>query len=139
MVFNRLCDPESKLGILRWMEQALVPDIEEESVTHQHLLRTMDTLSECSDMLEEMMAKQRESMMAELRQNFTAVRNETAELREGFERAPDPWPEGEVLALSRHEPERCLSERPEGRRDRYREGSQHSVHRAAEMMSPRAA
>ena len=57
MVFNRLCDPESKQGILRWMEQALVPDIEEESVTHQHLLRTMDTLFECSEMLEEMMAK----------------------------------------------------------------------------------
>ena len=57
MVFNRLCDPESKQGILRWMEQALVPDIEEESVTHQHLLRTMDTLFECSEMLEEMLAK----------------------------------------------------------------------------------
>ena len=57
MVFNRLCDPESKLGILRWMEQALIPDLDEESITHQHLLRTMDTLSECSEILEEAMAK----------------------------------------------------------------------------------
>ena len=57
MVFNRLCDPESKQGILRWMEQALVPDSEEASVTHQHLLRTMDTLCEGSEVLEQMMAK----------------------------------------------------------------------------------
>ena len=57
MVFNRLCDPESKRGILRWMEQALVPDSEEASVTHQHLLRTMDTLCEGSEVLEQMMAK----------------------------------------------------------------------------------
>ncbi len=57
MVFNRLCDPESKLGIMRWMEHALVPDIDEASVTHQHLLRTMDTLSECGEMLEETLAE----------------------------------------------------------------------------------
>lgn len=57
MVFNRLCDPESKLGILRWIKHALVPDIDEEAVTHQHLLRTMDTLSECSEMLEDTMAE----------------------------------------------------------------------------------
>jgi len=57
MVFNRLCDPESKLGIMRWMESALIPDVDEDSVTHQHLLRTMDTLSDCSEMLEETLAE----------------------------------------------------------------------------------
>lgn len=28
MVFNRLCDPESKLGVLRWLETVAMPDIE---------------------------------------------------------------------------------------------------------------
>lgn len=51
MVFNRLCDPESKLGILRWLEASRVPNIEAETVTHQHLLRTMDTLDECADQM----------------------------------------------------------------------------------------
>ena len=44
MVFNRLCDPESKLGILRWLETVAMPGIEVESITHQHLLRSMDAL-----------------------------------------------------------------------------------------------
>lgn len=52
MVFNRLCDPESKLGILRWLEGALVPGVEADSVNHQHLLRTMDTVSECAEQME---------------------------------------------------------------------------------------
>ena len=46
MVFNRLCDPESKLGILRWLETVAMPGIEVESITHQHLLRSMDALME---------------------------------------------------------------------------------------------
>ena len=44
MVFNRLCDPESKLGVLRWLETVAMPGIEAESITHQHLLRSMDAL-----------------------------------------------------------------------------------------------
>lgn len=44
MVFNRLCDPESKLGVLRWLETVAMPDIAVESITHQHLLRSMDAL-----------------------------------------------------------------------------------------------
>jgi transposase len=44
MVFNRLCDPESKLGVLRWLETVAMRDIEVESITHQHLLRSMDAL-----------------------------------------------------------------------------------------------
>jgi transposase len=52
MVFNRLCDPESKLGILRWLEGCRVPEVSSEAVTHQHLLRTMDTLDECADRME---------------------------------------------------------------------------------------
>lgn len=45
MVFNRLCDPESKLGVLRWLETVAMPDVVAESVTHQHLLRAMDALA----------------------------------------------------------------------------------------------
>jgi transposase len=44
MVFNRLCDPESKLGVLRWLETVAMPGVEVESITHQHLLRSMDAL-----------------------------------------------------------------------------------------------
>jgi len=46
MVFNRLCDPESKLGVLRWLETVSLPDVDTESVAHQHLLRAMDALIE---------------------------------------------------------------------------------------------
>ena len=44
LVFNRLCDPESKLGVLRWLETVALPDMPLKAVTHQHLLRSMDAL-----------------------------------------------------------------------------------------------
>lgn len=44
LVFNRLCDPDSKLGVLRWLETVAVPGIQLPTVTHQHLLRSMDAL-----------------------------------------------------------------------------------------------
>lgn len=44
MVFNRLCDAQSKLGVLRWMETVSVPGIDADTITHQHLLRSMDAL-----------------------------------------------------------------------------------------------
>lgn len=44
MVFNRLCDPESKLGVLRWLQTVSVPGIDVGKLTHQHLLRSMDAL-----------------------------------------------------------------------------------------------
>ena len=56
MVFNRLCDPESKLGLLRWLEATLVPEVETESVTHQRLLRVMDTVAERAQSLETTLA-----------------------------------------------------------------------------------
>ena len=58
MVFNRLCDPESKLGILRWLEGTRVPGVDTAAVTHQHLLRTMDTLEACTEALESALSKQ---------------------------------------------------------------------------------
>jgi len=44
MVFNRLCDPDSKLGVLRWLQTVALPGIAVETITHQHLLRSMDAL-----------------------------------------------------------------------------------------------
>jgi len=44
MVFNRLCDPDSKLGVLRWLETVALPGTSLESIDHQHLLRAMDAL-----------------------------------------------------------------------------------------------
>ncbi len=44
MVFNRLCDPESKLGVLRWLQTVSLPEVDAASLTHQHLLRSMDAL-----------------------------------------------------------------------------------------------
>lgn len=56
MVFNRLCDPESKLGLLRWLEGVVIPDVDSAAITHQHLLRTMDTLCDCGEILDEVLA-----------------------------------------------------------------------------------
>jgi hypothetical protein len=44
MVFNRLCDPDSKLGVLRWLQAVSMPGIDAKRLTHQHLLRSMDAL-----------------------------------------------------------------------------------------------
>jgi transposase len=44
MVFNRLCDPDSKLGVLRWLETVALPGTSLESIDHQHLLCAMDAL-----------------------------------------------------------------------------------------------
>ncbi len=67
MVFNRLCDPGSKLGVLRWLDTVALPlhfgfDAASKNThkqtttggklpTHQHLLRAMDVLDEHSDAL----------------------------------------------------------------------------------------
>ncbi|GMV02989.1 MAG: IS1634 family transposase [Burkholderiaceae bacterium] len=44
MVFNRLCDPDSKLGVLRWLQTVRVGSMRTEAITHQQLLRSMDAL-----------------------------------------------------------------------------------------------
>jgi transposase len=46
MVLNRLCDPDSKLGVLRWLQTVSLPSLALESIDHQHLLRAMDALVE---------------------------------------------------------------------------------------------
>lgn len=44
MVFNRLCDPESKLGVLRWLQTVAFPGLNSATIKHDHLLRAMDAL-----------------------------------------------------------------------------------------------
>jgi hypothetical protein len=57
MVFNRLCEPDSKLGCLRWLETVAMPAMPE-AVTHQHMLRAMDALIDHADRVESELAKQ---------------------------------------------------------------------------------
>ncbi len=56
MVFNRLCDPGSKLGVLRWLDTVALPVGVACAPEHQHLLRAMDVLDEYSDALGERLA-----------------------------------------------------------------------------------
>ena len=51
MVLNRLCDPDSKLGVLRWLQTVALPDIDMKALTHQHLLRSMDALMDKQEAL----------------------------------------------------------------------------------------
>ena len=49
MVFNRLCDPASKLGVLRWLETVALPvdfGFDDALPGHQQLLRSMDVLDD---------------------------------------------------------------------------------------------
>ena len=87
MVFNRLCDPESKLGILRWLEGTRVPKIDPAAVTHQHLLSTMDTLTDCADAIESLMAKQLRPLLDQdlsiVFYDLTTIRTEGRTQQEG--------------------------------------------------------
>ena len=57
MVFNRLCDPESKLGVLRWLETVSLPEVDTVAMTHQHLLRSMDALMTHQDAVDGVVAR----------------------------------------------------------------------------------
>ena len=56
MVLNRLCDPDSKLGVLRWLQTVALPDIRVQTVTHQHLLRSMDALMDHQDAVDDVVS-----------------------------------------------------------------------------------
>jgi len=56
MVFNRLCDADSKLGVLRWLETVSLPEVNTAAMTHQHLLRSMDALMDHSSAVDEVVA-----------------------------------------------------------------------------------
>jgi hypothetical protein len=52
MVFNRLCDATSKLGVLRWLQTVSLPGVDAGAVTHQQLLRTMDAIESAREAFE---------------------------------------------------------------------------------------
>lgn len=56
MVIHRLCDADSKLGTLRWLQTVSLPDVELTTVGHQQLLRTMDALVEHQDVIDTVLA-----------------------------------------------------------------------------------
>ncbi len=56
MVLNRLCDPESKLGVLRWVQSVTLPGAFDGAIEHQHLLRAMDAMVEHQDEVEVVLA-----------------------------------------------------------------------------------
>ena len=57
LVFNRLCDPASKLGVLRWLETVALPEAPA-SVSHDHLLRSMDALMDRVEAVQAAVARQ---------------------------------------------------------------------------------
>ncbi|MCB1740664.1 MAG: IS1634 family transposase, partial [Gammaproteobacteria bacterium] len=57
MVFNRVCDPDSKLGVLRWLEGVVMPGISGEVFTHQRLLRAMDALMDKREAIQRALSK----------------------------------------------------------------------------------
>lgn len=63
MVFNRLCDPDSKLGVLRWLQTVSIPEVDTASITHQQLLRSMDALIEHQEAVEQVVAQQLRPMV----------------------------------------------------------------------------
>ena len=62
MVFNRLCAPDSKLGCLDWLQTVSIPGMPE-SVTHDHLLRTMDALMDHAEAVQTRVADQLKPML----------------------------------------------------------------------------
>ena len=56
MVFNRLCDPDSKLGVLRWLQTVSMPGVDSARLTHQQLLRSMDALMDHQDAVDDCVA-----------------------------------------------------------------------------------
>jgi transposase len=59
MVFNRLCDASSKLGLLRWLDTVSLPvgfGFADALPSHQQLLRSMDVLDEHADAISDRLA-----------------------------------------------------------------------------------
>ena len=56
MVFNRLCDADSKLGVLRWLQTVAMPGIDAAALTHQQLLRSMDALMDHQEAVDDCVA-----------------------------------------------------------------------------------
>ena len=88
MVFNRLCDADSKLGVLRWLQTVSFPGLEGvEKVTHQQLLRTMDALIEHQTLLEDALVEATKPLIDQARSvvfyDMTTIRSEGLSVQDG--------------------------------------------------------
>lgn len=57
LVLNRLCDPSSKLGVMRWLERVHLPGLDIRGLHHEQLLRAMDALIEQREAVEQTTAQ----------------------------------------------------------------------------------
>jgi len=87
MVFNRLCDADSKLGVLRWLQTVSLPAMDLRRVTHQHLLRTMDALIDHQALVDEALAAATrpllDDQLAVVFYDMTTIRTEGLSTQEG--------------------------------------------------------
>ncbi|NDE54757.1 MAG: IS1634 family transposase, partial [Actinobacteria bacterium] len=88
MVFNRLCDADSKLGVLRWLQTVSFPGLEGvEKMTHQQLLRTMDALIEHQALLEDALVEATKPLIDQARSvvfyDMTTIRSEGLSVQDG--------------------------------------------------------
>jgi transposase len=87
MAFNRLCDADSKLGVLRWLKTVSLPGLDFKKITHQQLLRSMDALVEHPQVLEEVLmgtvAPMIDSRLSVVFYNMTTVRTEGVSEEDG--------------------------------------------------------
>ena len=63
MVFNRLCDPDSKLGVLRWRETVSILEADTKPLMLQQVLRSMDALMDHQEAFEQVVAQQLRPMV----------------------------------------------------------------------------
>jgi hypothetical protein len=112
MVFNRLCDADSKLGVLRWLETVAVPGVRTSEITHQQLLRSMDALMDHQDEVDNCVAHLLRPLIDE-ELDASSVTVQEFCLREGLTRSSftrwrarlcdgaRPWPAGRAGTVAR--------------------------------------
>jgi transposase len=87
MVFNRLCDPDSKLGTLRWLQTVSMPGVDPAKVTHQHLLRSMDALMDYQGAVDDCVAHLLRPLIDQelsvMFYDLTTIRSEGHSVQEG--------------------------------------------------------
>ena len=100
MVFNRLCDADSKLGVLRWLQTVSLPDIDLRRVNHQQLLRTMDALIDHQSLVDEALAAATRPLLNEqlsvVFYDMTTIRAEGLSTQEGDVRQYGMSKEGSI-------------------------------------------
>ena len=86
--------------LLRWLEDVLVPDVDTASISHQHLLRTMDALSDCSEALNDVLAQQLKPLIDQelsiVFYDLTTIRAEGSTSLDGDLRQYGPSKEGGI-------------------------------------------